>query len=133
MPATTQSQAEDLANQLNGVAAQFVALQQQLTVLNTRWTAINAQSVLDAMPTVTQNADGSQGTADVDNSTPPVPIHVSGHPINAVSYPGFQRATSSYNYGAMLTIAQQFLNLVNGEAVATQASAPTILAEMTGG
>lgn len=125
MSATLQSQVIQLANQINGLAGQLQNISSQVAVLNTQWNALNGQSVLNAMGTVAQNTDGSPGAADASPT--------SGHPISATLYPSLSRATSAYNYGATLTLLQQLLNLLTGQAVATQATAPTLLAEMSGG
>lgn len=125
MASSEETQVIELANDLNDFAAQFLAVIEAATELNARWNALNAQAVMNAMGTVATNADGTLGTAD---ATP-----VTGHTINPATYPGFSRQTSAYNWGALLTLVQQFLNLNNGQAVTTQANAPTLLAEMTGG
>jgi hypothetical protein len=125
MAQTLQSQVIGLANQMNGIAAQLVGLQALLTAINEQWSALDGQTVMNAMGTCAQNADGSIGAADSSPTT--------GHPINPATYPTLNRATSAYNYGATLTVLQQLLNLLNGAAVTQQTTAPTILAEMTGG
>jgi hypothetical protein len=125
MAATKQSQVLQLANTINALAPQVLALADQINQLSAQWAALNGQGVLDALGTVAQNADGSLGATDGTPQT--------GHPINPALYPALARATSSYNYGATLTLLQQIATLVAGGAPAQQAGAVDLLAQMTGG
>jgi hypothetical protein len=125
MAQTVQTQVIEDANTINALASQLLNLATQVNLLTASWNALNGATVMAAMGTVAQNADGSLGTADGSPT--------SGHPVNPALYPALSRATSAYNYGATLTILQQVATLCAGSAVATQSSAPTLLAEMTGG
>ena len=125
MAATKQTQVLQLANTINALAPQVLALADQINQLSAQWTALNGQGVLDALGTVAQNSDGSLGAADATPTT--------GHPINPALFPTLARATSSYNYGATLSLLQQLAVLIGGGAAAQQSGAVDLLAQMTGG
>lgn len=125
MPATPQSQAIQVANQLVGLSQQLVSLYQQMVALDATWSDQNTSTVLAAMQTVALNPDGSLGA--VDGAPNPA------HPLNTATYTGLQRALSSNQIGQIKTILDGIVAYVGGNAVTTQPGARSILNQAVGG
>jgi hypothetical protein len=111
MPATPQSQAVNLANDLLGVMTQIQAARDAADELLKKYTADNTSAIWNALPTAAQNADGSLGTADgTPNNAHPIDTRV----ISTLTIP--LPANSLVNGVALLQALDAFFT--NG-AVAT--------------
>lgn len=119
---TSQTQAAAVANGLISAAQQLMAVYQLMTTLDAQWTDQSSATIIAAMPTAVQNADGSIGTAD---GSPNV-----AHPITLTL---LSRAISSNQIGQIKTIMDGIVAYVNGQAVTTQAGARAILNVAVGG
>jgi hypothetical protein len=119
---TPQTQAVQVANGLIICAQQFMNLYQQMVALDAQWTDQGVATILAAMSTSAQNADGSIGTAD---GSPNV-----AHPITSTL---LSRAISSNQIGQMKTVLDGLVTYINGSAVTTQAGARAILNVAVGG
>jgi hypothetical protein len=122
---TQQSQAIQVANNLISAAQQLMQLYQLMTTIDAQWTDQGTATVIAAMGTIAQNADGSLGTTD---STPNV-----AHPLNPTTYPTLSRALSSNQIAQLKTILDGVVSYVGGTAVTTQAGARAILNAAVGG
>lgn len=125
MPATSQSQAIAVANQIMSLSQQLLGIYQQMVVLDAAWSDDAVATTIAAMATTALNADGSAGAAD---GSPNV-----AHPINLTTYPGLSRMVSSNQIAQAKTIMDGIVNYVGGQAVTTQAGARAILNAVTGG
>lgn len=125
MATTPQTQAIQVANGLISAAQQLMNLYQLMVQLDQQWTDQSVATIVAAMATVTQNADGSMGAAD---GSPNV-----AHPLSPTLYPTLNRAISSNQIGQLKTILDGVVNYVGGSAVSTQASARPILNVAVGG
>jgi len=120
-----------LADQTVATANAIVSLLQQIKpilgtieAINISYNNLNMASVLSAMPTATQNADGS---LTPDSSGP-----VTGNPIDTGKVSRLAIALSAYDYGVMLSLLQAMAALFNGATVTQQQAAPVSLAKATG-
>lgn len=125
MASNGQTQAIAVANQIITVSQQLMAVYAQMVTLDAQWTDQGVATILAAMGTVAQNADGSLGAAD---GAPNI-----AHPLDPTKYPVLSRSVSSNQLGQMKTILDGLVNYVNGSAVSTQAGARAILNTATGG
>jgi hypothetical protein len=123
--ATQNSQVIQDANALMSLSAQFMAIYQQMVILDAAWTDHGDAAALAAMGTTALNADGTVGAAD---GTPNA-----AHPINLITYPGFTRAVSSTQISQAKTILDGLVSYIGGSAVATQVGARAILNAVIGG
>jgi hypothetical protein len=122
MAIITQAEAVQLINRLTGAAETVIGLKDTLGPLIEEWTNGQAGAVLNSLPTVALNADGTFGAPDGSQ--------VPGDPIDPTKVLGLSRATNPptpFNVGVLFNILQQFMNLVNGSAVTTEATAAPIL------
>lgn len=127
MPANPNSVAVDMSNRIIAAMQDFALLQSKLESMNQIYISNQVGSTISAFPTCAVNADGTLGTADVTPST------ADGHVIDPRAVSGLSRSTTAFNLGSALTLIQQFLNLVKGQVVTTQPSAPDLIAEFNGG
>lgn len=125
MSANQQSQAIADANAIMGLAVQLVGLYNAITSANQAWNDHSALTVLQAMGTVAQNADGSLGTADGS----PNAIH----PLDTTKYPTLQRAILSSDLGSILTQLNAVVSFINGSAIGPTAGVRSVLNKASGG
>jgi hypothetical protein len=125
MAATVQSQAIGAANSSISGAQQIMTLYQQLTALQNVWTDVNVGATLNALGTVSLNADGSLGSADATPNT--------AHPIDPNKYPSMSRALSSTQITQIKSILDGIVTYIQGGAVTTQPAARAILNQAIGG
>ncbi len=123
--ATEQTQAIQNANAIISLAGQLLTLSQQITSASNAWTDDSTANVLNAMGTVTLNADGTLGAAD---GSPNV-----AHPLNLALYPALSRALSANQIAALLTILNNIPTYVAGSAVSATAGVRGILDQAVGG
>jgi len=123
--AVLQDQAIVTANTIISTLQQIKPILGTISAVNISYNNLNMASILSAMPTATQNADGSLTS---DTAGP-----VSGNPIDTGKISRLSIALSAYDIGVMLTLLQQMAALFNGATVAQQTSAPVSLAKATGG
>jgi hypothetical protein len=102
-----------------------MATYQQIVALDAAWTDTTSATVIAAMGTAVQNADGSLGAPD---GTPNA-----AHPINPLLYPVLSQAVSSTQLAQAKTILDGVRSYVEGQAVSTQAGARAILNAVIGG
>jgi hypothetical protein len=122
MAITPQTQAMQIANGLISAAQGLMSVYQLMLTLDAQWTDDNAATIIAAMATASQNADGSLGAAD---GSPNV-----AHPITS---PLLNRAISSNSIASIKTIMDGIVAYVNGSAVTTQPGARAILNVAVGG
>jgi len=122
MSTTPQTQAAQVANGLIQAAQQLMQVYQQMVTLDAQWTDQNVATILAAMATAAQNADGSIGAND---GTPNA-----AHPITSAL---LSRAVSSTQIAQLKTILDGVVAYVGGQAVTTQAVARAILNVAVGG
>lgn len=120
-----QDQALLIGSQIIKTVAGLTTLRATIAAINNTYTELNLAAVFDAMPTATQNADGSL--------TPDTAAPVAGHPIDTSKMSGLSIALSAYDIGVMLTLLQQLAALLDGDTVAQQTTAPSSLAKATNG
>jgi hypothetical protein len=121
--ANLQDQSVANANAIFGILREIVPMLGTITGINNSYNNLNMASVLSAMPTATQNADGS--------TTPDTGSPATGHPIDITKISKLEIAVSAYDIGVMMTLLQQMSALFNGATVAQQTTAPTSLAKVT--
>lgn len=122
MGTTPQTQAIQVANGLISAAQQLMAVYALMQQLDAQWTDQNVATIVAALATAVENADGSIGTADASPNV--------AHPITSVL---LSRAISSTQIGQLKTILDGIVTYVNGGAVTTQAGARAILNVAVGG
>jgi len=122
MAVDLQYQASITASNIIATVAGFADTRKTIGQLNSTYTQLDLASVLGAMPTATQNADGSL----TPDSTPQT-----GHPIDTNKITRLTIALSAYDIGVMLSLLQQVAALLDGNTVAQQTTAPNSLAKAT--
>lgn len=125
MSATPQSQMIAAANNLILIGQQLTSLKVLIDMTSATYTAQAMGTSLAHLATAAVNSDGSLGAAD---GSP-----VAANPIDTRLQPTLNRAISSYDLGALLTLYQQVSLLLAGSAAATQSGAPDLLANLNGG
>jgi|SRR5262252_6017693 len=124
---TVQSQAIQNANTITQLAAQLLNLYIAIQNVSNAWTDDGTANAINAFPTAPQNTDGSLGTADTTpNNAHPIDTRVS-------QFTALQRTLSANQYASTLTILQNVVNYVNGQAVAATPGVRGILNQATGG
>jgi hypothetical protein len=123
--ANANTQAIQVVQGLVSASQQLMALYNLMVTLDAQWTDQSVATIVAAMATVTQNADGTQGASD---GSPNV-----AHPINLTTYPSMPRSISSNQVGQLKTILDGIVNYVGGQAVSTQTGARAILNAAVGG
>ena len=112
MPATKQSQAVSLANELIGLAGQLQNVNFTSSNLSQRYGNQGTQAILNSLPTCALNADGTLGMADVA----PVP----GNPIDTRVVTGLNRACTAQNLIAVKNIMNEFIAFMGNATVVTK-------------
>jgi hypothetical protein len=125
MPATQQSRAIEVANGVIAVAAQINALCTQINDLLIRFGAGNVNTVMAALPTAAQNADGSLGTADGAPNA--------AHPIDPRVVPTIARAISSNDFIATVAVLQDVQKFWTGSAGTSVINRVSLIAPIVGG
>ena len=125
MAATPQTQAIAVINQLENIAIQLMAVYQQMVVIDAAWTDNAMANTINALGTVTLNADGSTGAVDATPNT--------AHPIDPNKYPSLSRTLSAVQITQIKTTLDNVVTYVNGSAVSATASARAILNSASGG
>jgi len=120
-----QDQAIWTANQMFNVCQQLATMLGTVNNLDNSYTQSSMSATFSAMPTCATNPDGSLGA---DDATP-----VSGNVIDTRKVTTLDIAMSSYEIGVMVNLLQALVTLLNGQAVATQQYAPSVLAKTQGG
>jgi hypothetical protein len=125
MSTNPQTQAIQVTNALISAAQQLMGIFNTMATLDAQWTDQTTATILAAMGTVTQNADGTLGAVD---ATPNV-----AHPLNTATYTTLNRAISSNQITQIKTVLDAVVTLVNGSAVSAQTGARAILNVAVGG
>ena len=120
-----QDQAILTANQMFAVCQDLVSTLKTVQALDNNYTQMDMSAIFGAMPTCTTNADGSLGAEDA--------APVSGNVIDTRKVATLQVAISSYEIGVMVNLLQALVALLNGQTVATQVYALSVLAKTTTG
>lgn len=127
MPATPQSQAIAVSNQLISTAQAIYNLSVTATQNVGLFNQNAMAGTLNALATCATNADGSLGIVDASP--------VNGHVINTAlpANSGLNRAISAADLATIVTFLTAFNSLVAGTAVAQQGEAPQLLAKLING
>lgn len=89
--------------------------------LISQYANLDAGAGFAGLPTCSINADGSLGAED--------PAPVAANLINTNIVATLNVAISSYALGVIYALLQEYVNLLGGQAVATQEYAPAMLAK----
>src|SRR5882762_6472097 len=121
MAATQQSQAIANANAIVSLSQQLLSLYIAITALNNAWGDDGSLTVMQALATAAQNADGSLGTAD---ATP-----VNTHPIDTrvAANSTLGRAVSANAITSALTQLNNIVSFINGGALAATPGVRSVL------
>ena len=125
MPATLQTQAVQVANNLIGIAQTLYQLQDQINLNAAQFMQLTLGSVFTAMATCASNADGSLGAADA--------APAAGHVIDTRVVTGLSRAVSANDLATLNTLLQSVATLLSGAAVTQQGESPQLLNKLIGG
>jgi hypothetical protein len=118
--ASPQDRAISLALDGFAIVQQLSGMLEQVQNLANDNTQLGLSAIYNALPTAVTNADGSLGAADGTPNT--------GHAIDNRIVSRLNISVTAFQLGLMFNLFSQLANLLNGQAVTTQASAPAVLA-----
>lgn len=127
MAATQQSQAIANANAIIGLSQQLLGLYTAITALNNAWGDDGSLTVVQALATAAQNADGSLGAADATpGNTHPIDTRLAANST-------LSRAVSANTLTSALTQLNNVVSFINGGAIAATPGVRSVLNQVTGG
>ena len=125
MAATEQSQAIQNANLIINLSGQLLGLYNSIILANNAWQDDGSLSILSSMTTISQNSDGTLGTADGSPNL--------AHPLNINTYSGLSRAVSVNQLTSALTQLNNIVSYINGSSLSGQVGIRSVLNQVTGG
>ena len=120
MASITQAQAINAINHVIAGIRNFGTLNNEFIPVVLDWGNNGIDGIVNALPTMVFNADGTPGAADGSPQ--------SGHPIDIRLIPTLLApGMTPFQIGVAFNIVQAILALAAGQAVSTEALAPAIL------